>query len=97
MLGRNTKICAHRAARIGARAIRRAGELLKQIEPQRGANQSIQVGDRPNVVTRTDAARSAGMSPHTAKQAVRVASIPGPDFDRQVESALANAADRAIH
>lgn len=73
------------AQRIRARAIRRAGELLKQIEPQRfkGNQHVVKVGDRPN---RTDAAREAGMSPHQAKQAVRVANVPDDDFDRQVDS-----------
>lgn len=73
------------AQRIRARAIRRAGELLKQIEPQQGANQNIKAGDHPNVLTRTDAAREAGMSPHQAKQAVRVSNVPEDDFEAQVE------------
>lgn len=74
------------AARIKARATRRAGELLTQIEAAHGANQNIKAGDHLNVFTRTDAAREAGMSPHQQKQAVRIAAIPEPDFERQVES-----------
>lgn len=74
------------ATRIKARATRRAGELLLQIQPQRGANQNIQEGDRPNVPTRSDAARDAGMSQHQQKQAVRIAAVPAPEFERQVES-----------
>lgn len=75
------------ATRIRDRAIRRAGELLKQIEPQQGARNDIATsGSRPPEVTRTEAARDAGMSPHQAKQAVRVANVPEPDFERQVES-----------
>ena len=74
------------AARIKARATRRAGELLSQIEAAHGANQNIKEGDRLNVFTRTDAAREAGMSPHQQKQAVRIAAIPEPEFERQVES-----------
>ena len=73
------------AARIKARATRRAGELLRQIEPQHGANQNIEAGDRPKVVTRSGAAREAGMSPHQAKQAQRVAAVPAEDFEEQVE------------
>lgn len=69
------------AQRIRARAIRRAGELLKQIEPRQGANQNIKAGDHPNVLTRTDAAREAGMSPHQAKQAVRVSNVPEDEIE----------------
>lgn len=74
------------AQRIRARAIRRAGELLKQLEPNPGGRPSeTSVGDRPSFY-RTDAAREAGMSPHQAKQAVRVANVPEDDFEAQVES-----------
>ena len=75
------------AMRIRARAIRRAGDLLKQIEPSKGGRppEQTRVGDRPSL-SRADAAREAGMSPHQQKTAIRVASIPAPDFDRQVES-----------
>lgn len=74
------------AARIKARATRRAGQLLTQIEAAHGANQNIEAGDRHIVKTRTDAAREAGMSPHQQKQAVRIAAIPADDFEAQVES-----------
>lgn len=74
------------ADRIKARAIRRCGELAKQIEPKRGANQNIREGDRPKV-GRTAAANGAGLSPHQLKQALRVANVPKADFERQVESA----------
>ncbi len=50
------------ATRIRDRAIRRAGELLKQIEPAHGANQNIADGSDSKVFTRTEAAREAGMS-----------------------------------
>lgn len=73
------------AARIRARAMRRAGELLKQIEPGQGARDGKrEEGTHPPL--RSEMARSAGMSPHQAKQAVRVANVPAEDFDRQVES-----------
>jgi hypothetical protein len=75
------------ATRIRDRAIRRAGELLKQIEPAHGANQNI-VGDAtPIVQTRKQAASDAGLSPDQAKQAIRVANVPSEEFERQVESA----------
>jgi hypothetical protein len=74
------------AARIKARATRRAGELLAQIQPAHGANQNIREGDRPKVNTRSDAAAEAGMSPHQQKQAQRIAAVPDADFEAQVES-----------
>jgi len=74
------------ATRIKDRAIRRAGELYKQIEPSKGGRPSkTEVGTRPSF-SRGQAAADAGMSPHQAKQAVRVASVPEAEFERQVES-----------
>lgn len=75
------------ASRIKARAARRAGELLHQIEPAKGGDRKSNqwAGDLP-LVTRTDAARDAGMSEHQQKQAQRIAAIPEQDFDAQVES-----------
>lgn len=71
------------ATRIRDRAIRRAGELLKQIEPAKNHHDaSTREGDYPS---RKQAAETAGMSSHQAKQAIRVANVPGDDFERQVE------------
>lgn len=73
------------ATRIRDRAIRRAGELLQQIQPGQGARDGKrEEGTRPPL--RQEIARDAGMSPHQAKQAVRIANIPKADFDRQVDS-----------
>lgn len=69
------------AVRIQDRAIRRAGELLKQIEPGQGART-----DLGPVPTRGDAAREAGLSDRQRKTALRVAAIPEAEFNRQVES-----------
>jgi hypothetical protein len=74
------------ADRIQARAIRRCGELLRQIEPARGANQNIQEGDLPKV-TRESAATDAGLSEHQRKTALRVAAIPEAEFVAAVDSA----------
>ena len=71
------------AQRIRARAIRRAGELIKQIEP--APNQHV-AGAGAHT-SRSDAARDAGMSKHQQIQATRTANIPSSDFERQVESA----------
>ncbi|PKA39653.1 hypothetical protein CWR43_30780 [Rhizobium sullae] len=77
------------AMRIRSRAIQRAGELLKEFEPQKGGDrrsEEYQRAGAPPLVTRQQAANEAGMSPHQAKQAVRVANVPAEDFERQVES-----------
>ena len=68
-----------RAVRRG-RAVRRAGELLKQIEAGQGARDGKR-GEGNHTPLRIDAAEAAGMSKHQAVQAVRVASVPREDFD----------------
>lgn len=73
------------ATRIRDRAIRRAGELLKQIEPQSGKRTDIEPsGGAP---TRSQVAQDAGMSRDQMHTALRVANVPEADFERQVESA----------
>lgn len=74
------------ADRIQARAIRRCGELLKQIEPSKGGRPAeTQEGDLPSL-SRTQAATDAGLSEHQRKTALRVASVPAENFEAQVES-----------
>jgi hypothetical protein len=74
------------ADRIQARAIRRCGELLKQIEPDKGGRPSeTQEGALPRL-TRTTVATEAGLSEHQRKTALRVASVPADVFEREVES-----------
>ena len=77
------------AIRIRDRAIRRAGELLQQIEPQKGGDRKSAeyqtVGTGP-LITRKEAAQSAGMSERQAKTAVQVANVPAADFDRAVDA-----------
>jgi len=74
------------ADRIKTRAILRAGELLKQIEPAQGANQNIKDGTDQKVFTRTQAATEAGLSERQRKTALQVANVPRDEFERQVES-----------
>lgn len=82
------------ADRIQARAIRRCGELLKEIESARGGNRG---GGRPDnngnqkdgivpLVSRSSVARDAGLSERQQKTALRVASIPAQEFEAAVES-----------
>jgi hypothetical protein len=73
------------AQRVRARAIRRCGELLRQIEKKHGVNQNIR-GGVPPIVTCTQAARDAGLSDDQRKTALRMASIPDEDFEEAIES-----------
>lgn len=73
------------ATRIKARAIRRSGELLKQIEPGQGARDGKRGAGDHTPFTRESAAQEAGMSKHQQVQATRVASVPQDDFETQVE------------
>jgi protein gp37 len=75
------------ADRIQARAIYRAGELLKAIPRAHGANQNIRDGAGPNVLTRTQAAEDAGLSERQRKTALRVNNVPFEEFERAIESA----------
>jgi hypothetical protein len=74
------------ARRIQARALRRAGELIKQIEPSLGGRPAENAGGRPPELTRSQAAREAGLSDHQRKTALRVATVPTEDFDYAIES-----------
>lgn len=74
------------AQRIRARAMRRAGELLKQIDPGQGARDGKR-GEGAHTPLRENVARDAGMSKHQQVTAVRVANIPEREFTKQVESA----------
>jgi hypothetical protein len=74
------------AKKIRARAVRRYGELLEEIQPAQGANQNIRDGGGPKVQTRKDAAAGAGLSDRQAKTALRVASLPEPIFNAMVEA-----------
>ena len=74
------------ARRIQVRAIRRAGELLKQIEPQQGGDRrSNQRDGAVPLVTRTSAADGAGLSERQRKTALRVADVPEDEFEEEVE------------
>jgi hypothetical protein len=74
------------AQRIRARAIRRAGELLRQIERPEQGGRPPKNGEGTHPVSRARAAADAGFSPHQAKQALRVAAVPAAEFEREVES-----------
>jgi hypothetical protein len=67
--------------RIQARATRRAGELLQQIEASQGGRPpKTPEGTHPSFSRKT-AAREAGLSEHQQKQAMRLANIDEADFE----------------
>ena len=70
------------AVRIRSRAIRRAGELLKEFDGKGNNQHEDKAVARP---TQRQAAADAGMSEHQQKQAVRVATVPIEAFEDQVE------------
>ena len=96
------------ARRIQARAVRRMGELLKQVEPGKGGRPIKNPGvPRPSLGgwlpgtdrragppdldgwipgTRSELADSVGLTEHRRKVSLRVANVPGEDFESAVES-----------
>lgn len=74
------------ATRIKARAARRSGELLRQIEAGKGGRPDKTGAAADTGFTRKDAARDAGMSPRQMHTAQRIAAVPAADFEAQVES-----------
>ena len=85
------------AMRIKDRAIRRCGELLRELPTEQGKRTDQLRGDAPPKLEpvrhgggaphrRFQAAKDAGLSREQAKQALRVANVPREDFERQVES-----------
>jgi hypothetical protein len=74
------------AVRIRSRALRRAGELLKQIEPGKSGPKSELKAAADLQLARKSAAEEAGMSERQQKTAIRIANIPREDFERQIES-----------
>ena len=80
----------HRMAdRIQARAIRRCGELLKEIEPRHTGRPSKELMPASAVIsppTRKEAAKAAGLSHRQQHTALRVANVPAEEFEKVVES-----------
>lgn len=74
------------ADRIQARAIRRCGELLREIEPAKGKRTDLQPTEGDHSKSRKDAAKEAGLSEHQQNTALRVANVPAEQFEEAVES-----------
>jgi len=67
--------------------VRRAGELLEQIEASQGGRPPKTTdGSDSSSTTRTAAAPAAGLSERQQVTATRVASVPPEEFERQIES-----------
>ena len=73
------------ADKIQARAIRRCGQLLGEIEANQGGRPT-KLGGAPPQVSRSQAAREAGMSREQKQTALRVANVPTDTFEAAVES-----------
>lgn len=71
------------ADRIQARAIRRAGELLKEYD---GRGRPAENNNGGDVISQMQAAQNAGMSQRQKETAVRVANVPEADFEGAIES-----------
>ncbi len=71
--------------RIQARAIRRCGELLAAIKTAQAGRPKIS-GDAPTNLSRTQAARDAGLSRDQRVTALRVAKVPSDEFEVAVEA-----------
>lgn len=78
------KTLQNMALKIRALATRRAGELLKEIQPGSGSHRKS-IADDTFTQTRTEAAREAGLSKRQKDTATRIANIPEEEFDAQVE------------
>ena len=80
------------AIRIRARALRKAGEMLKLVEKGSGKNNQHtqakvkKAGAEPFHKTRKETYTAAGMSDRQAKEAVRVANVPDEVFEEKIEA-----------
>jgi hypothetical protein len=72
------------AKRIHARAVRRCGELLKEIAPDDNGG-GRRWRKRELTPSRTQAAADAGLSVHQKREALRVANVPCKDFEKAVD------------
>jgi predicted transcriptional regulator len=81
------------AIRIQGRAIKRCGQLMREMTPDRGQNAEGRSPGRPKkngadngTITRSQAARAAGLSKRQQNTAIQVSNIPDAEFERLVES-----------
>lgn len=72
------------AQRIQIRAVARLGELLGEIEPDKGGRPKTEAAAYPSL--RQAAVEEVGLSEHQAKQALRVANVPATEREQLIES-----------
>lgn len=73
--------------RIQARAIRRCGELLRQVRPDpKPGRPATKNGGGASPITRSQAAREAGLTRDEKRQALRVSNVPEDEFEEAVEA-----------
>src|SRR6266851_740585 len=83
------------AVRIQGQAVRRYGELLKELKPGKPGRKSVpdkdaidgqSVPDEDVIPERTQAARDAGLSRKQMHTALQIANVPGEKFDEAINS-----------
>lgn len=75
------------ADKIQARAVRRMGEILKEIDGStRNKDVFAPLGKEGSLRTQKEVAHSAGISEHQRKQAVRIANVSAEQFELAVET-----------
>lgn len=90
--------------RVRARAIRRCGELIAEVQAARGRRTDLEFLEPAlPILTRSQFADDAGLSEHERKTALRIAAVPETNFQAAVESerpptikALAGLGTRAV-
>jgi hypothetical protein len=74
------------AKRIKGRAIRRCGQLLREIDRPEQGGRPPKNDDGGDTVSRKQAATNAGLSERQHHQALRIATIPEESFNEQIDS-----------
>jgi hypothetical protein len=74
------------ALRIRARAIRRCGELLKEVKKAQPGPKELNTVSDNQLSERKQAATDAGLSPRQAATALQVANVPESSFNAKIES-----------
>jgi hypothetical protein len=74
------------AIRIQAQAIRRCGELIREIAPKDTAGRPTKNGNGAVTISRDCIAEDAGLSLRQKRTALRVANVPEAEFEELIES-----------
>jgi hypothetical protein len=82
------------AKRLRAWALRRAGELLSEIQPDKGGRPAETRTGAGTSSTRTAAADEAGLSKRQKDTALRIAALPAAEFEAMVEAPRPATLDR---